>query len=47
MEIPWDHMSCQLRTQRDVVSDTVRVFAQATVSLAGDETARVREILEA
>lgn len=45
MQIPWDEVQCEIRAERDIVSDTVRVVVQASLTLAGQDSAKVRATL--
>lgn len=43
--IPWDKIECKLHAERVIASDSVRVYVQATLSLSGEEPARVRSMV--
>src|ERR1051326_6362142 len=45
MQIPFDEVQCELSAERDIVTDSVRVVVQATLTLAGKDSTRVKATL--
>ena len=45
MDLAWDRITCELHARRTVISDTVRVYVQATVTQGATDTAELRHTM--
>lgn len=46
VNIPWDKVYCDLKVEKDIQSDTVRVYVLCTLSVSGSDSGRIRPVLD-